>query len=268
MADDAPMVAITPGRVYTHLRWRLSRANAQIANATRYEADETTPRPSGRFADLFFAHDGAECHKWFQYFEVYDRVMERFAGTPVRMLEIGVSRGGSLELWRDYLGPEATIMGVDIDPRCAAESVRIGSQADPGFLRSVVEEMGGVDVVLDDGSHIASHQRASFDALWPLLSDGGVYMVEDLHTAYWLKEGGGYRRPGSFIEVAKGLVDGMHKWYFRAPVPRRARMAQHEVRSVSFFDSIVAIEKGGRRPATGKVGIGGWDCDIPRAAPG
>ena len=47
------------------------------------------------------------------------------------------------------------IYGIDIDPACAAfdgidAQVRIGSQADPDFLRRVVQEMGGVDVVLAD----------------------------------------------------------------------------------------------------------------------
>ncbi len=84
------------------------------------------------------------------------------------MLEIGVSKGGSLALWRKALGDRATIFGIDIDPKCAEfdgkfAKVRIGSQADASFLKSVVDEMGGVDLVLDDGSHVASHQRASFE---------------------------------------------------------------------------------------------------------
>ncbi len=50
--------------------------------------------------------------------------------------------------------------------------------------------MGGVDVVLDDGSHIATLQRISFEALFPMLPDGGLYIIEDTHTAYWpLMEG-------------------------------------------------------------------------------
>ena len=119
------------------------------------------------------------------------------------MLEIGVFMGGSLALWRKFLGPDAVIFGIDINPSCIAfdgqfACVRIGSQDDPQFLRSIVAEMGGIDVVLDDGSHIASHQRASFDLLFPLLSDGGHYIVEDMHTAYWR----------SFRRCAKATRDG------------------------------------------------------------
>jgi hypothetical protein len=163
------------------------------------------------------------------------------------------------------LGAAATIVGIDIDPRCAVvdsehHRVRIGSQADPEFLRSVVEEMGGVDVVIDDGSHVASHQMKSFETLFPLLTDGGLYIVEDLHTAYWrYSYGGGYHRRASFIEFAKDLVDGMHAWYYWRPPPRRARFATTQVDSVCFHDSMVFIRKHHHgRPRNVKVGESSW----------
>ena len=157
-----------------------------------------------------------------------------------------MNQGGSLELWRRFLGGQAIIFGVDIDPRCAALDqpdlpVRIGSQADPDFLGSVVQEMGGLDVVIDDGSHIAEHQQTSFDALYPLLSDAGLYIVEDTQTSYWRPWNGGFRRPGSFIELAKTLVDDMHGWYHAGRVDRP--MAKTDVAAVTFHDGIVVIEK-------------------------
>ena len=52
--------------------------------------------------------------------------------------------------------------------------------------------MGGIDIVLDDGSHNMKDIIVSLESLFPMLNDGGVYMIEDLHTAYWRKFGGGY----------------------------------------------------------------------------
>ena len=227
----------------------------------QFQDPESRWQPPGQFAELFANHRGRVAHKWIHYFEIYDRLLERFTDgvaqpdgsrRPLHFLEIGVAQGGSLELWREKLGPEAVIFGIDIDPNCATIArddlqVRIGSQADPDFLRSVVAEMGGIDVVLDDGSHVALHQRVSFDTLFPLLSASGLYVVEDTHTAYFLDFGGGLRRRGTIIEVAKGMVDGLNKWYFRAPVGGRAKMAWRDVVSIQFFDSIVAFEKGPRR---------------------
>ncbi len=69
--------------------------------------------------------------------------------------------------------------------RDAPNQVRIGSQDDPAFLRSVIDEMGSPDIILDDGSHVSDHQKISFETLWPLLKVGGLYVIEDLHTAYF-----------------------------------------------------------------------------------
>jgi hypothetical protein len=196
-------------------------------------------------ADLFFASTGRLVHKWPHYLPVYERHFAPYRGTPVKMLEIGVSQGGSLELWRRYFGQDAVIFGIDIDPACAQRvdppnQVRIGSQADPDFLRAVVSEMGAPDIILDDGSHIASHQRASFETLFPLLRDGGLYLIEDVHTAYWSWLEGGHRRPGTAIEFAKSLIDDMHAWYH----PERTRTnAKTEISGISFHDSLVVIEK-------------------------
>jgi hypothetical protein len=252
---------------------RLLRRLSRRASDSDFLVDPdvaTAQATPGPLTDLFFAHDGRLIHKWVHYLEIYERHLAAFRdgfplgdGTrrPLRLLEIGVSQGGSLQLWRKYFGPEATIFGIDVDPRCAAldepeTRVRIGSQADAAFLNAVVEEMGGVDVVIDDGSHRAQHQRASFDALFPALSFGGLYIAEDLHTSYWaLDFTGGYRRPGTFIEVSKSLVDGMHAWYHHWPISRRARRAQTDIFSVCFYDSVVVIEKRHRqRPSVVKVG--------------
>ena len=149
-------------------------------------------------------------------------------------------------MWRQFFGPDAVIFGIDINPDCKQVAdgdvhVRIGSQADPDFLAAVVAEMGGVDVVLDDGSHIASHQRASFDALFPVVTDGGLYAVEDLATAYWRGWEGGYHRRGTFIEVAKGLIDDMHAWYH--PHAPKYPAARDDIYAMTWFDSVLAMEK-------------------------
>lgn len=197
-------------------------------------------------ADLFWAHSGSVVHKWHHYFRIYDRHFGPFRGRPFRMLEIGVSKGGSLAMWRKYFGPEATIFGIDIDPKCAAfdgehASVRIGSQDDPDFLRKVVEEMGGVDVVLDDGSHDSVHIRKSFETLYPLLADGGVYFVEDLHAAYWPKFSGGYESPLSFMNDVKTMIDDMHHWYHSRG--QHIEAAANRLAGLHIYDSIVVLDK-------------------------
>lgn len=223
-------------------------------------------RPSqaaGPIEQAYFAHDGLRIHKWHHYLPLYDRYFAPYrnsARAPLRMLEIGVNHGGSLELWRGYFGPDAIIYGVDINPKCAAldtkdgTRVRIGSQADPAFLKSVVAEMGGVDIVLDDGSHIAEHMNISFDILFPLLSEGGLYVVEDLACAYWTKFGGGYRKPTTFIERAKTLNDDIHHWWHRHGV--KVASAKGMVSGIHVHDSVIVIEKNKvETPVNSRIGV-------------
>jgi hypothetical protein len=135
-----------------------------------------------KFADLFHAHQGRLVDKWEHYFPIYDKHFAKYQDKPVRVLEIGVSHGGSLQLWKEYFGPQAQITGLDIDPRCQdyeEEQIKIycGDQSDAGVLSG----FGEFDIVIDDGSHVVAHQEASFKALWP--STRGVYLIEDIHGA-------------------------------------------------------------------------------------
>lgn len=205
---------------------------------------------TSRVAKLFYGHQGRLIHKWGHYLDIYDRHLNRFQniGRPVRVLEIGVYHGGSLQLWRQFFGPEAVIFGIDINPLCAEivdpdTCIRVGSQANPAFLKDVVREMGGIDIVIDDGSHIASHQRKSLEILFPLLDPHGVYIAEDLHTSYFRGTfEGGLGRRGTFIEEVKVLIDGIHKPYHqkKLSVPD----AYEGVYGLHVYDSLVVIEKG------------------------
>ena len=204
----------------------------------------------GDILAIYTTTTGAAVHKWHHYLPLYERYFgpwrNRAGKAPLRFLEIGVSKGGSLVMWRRFFGPDAVIFGIDIDPDCArydgqAGQVRIGSQDDAAFLAAVVAEMGGVDVVLDDGSHVMAHIEASLKALFPLLSMGGTYMIEDLHTAYWRKYGGGLRAKENFFNSLRQIVDDMHHWYHDA-APTHPLLAG-AVSGIHQHDSLVVLDK-------------------------
>jgi Methyltransferase domain len=195
--------------------------------------------------NVFFESKRRPVHKWAHYLDVYDRYLAKYRDQSMFFLEIGVMDGGSLDMWRTYFGTAATIVGVDINPECASRVeppnfVRIGSQDDPAFLQSIVSEFGSPDIILDDGSHIGRHQRKSFEILLPLLKEGGLYIIEDVHTSYWPDWEGGYRRKGSAIELTKQMIDDMHAWYHNR---KTQTPAQHMISGIHVFDSITIIEK-------------------------
>ncbi|WP_370874797.1 class I SAM-dependent methyltransferase [Ancylobacter vacuolatus] len=201
----------------------------------------------GDLLRYFSDNEAGVVHKWHHYIPLYDRYFSPFRGSRVRFLEIGVSKGGSLQMWRKYFGPDAIIYGIDIDPECikydgVAGAVRIGSQDDTAFLKSVVDEMGGVDIVLDDGSHRMSHLRVTLETLFGRLSDGGLYMIEDLHTAYWRDFGGGYRSRRNFFRYVGEVIADMHRWYHRHGVIHPA--VSERCTGIHVHDSLVILEKG------------------------
>ena len=63
---------------------------------------------------------------------------------------------------------------------------------------------------IDDGGHTMGQQIATFEEMYPKVNENGVFLIEDLHTSYWQSYGGGYRKPGTFMEYAKALTDQLN----------------------------------------------------------
>jgi hypothetical protein len=165
------------------------------------------------------------------------------------VLEIGISHGGSLQMWKHYFGPEAIIHGVDINPNCKEleeERIRIfiGDQADRSFLQSLVEAVPKVDILIDDGGHRMDQQINTFEVLFPHVSLDGVYFCEDLHTSYWPKFGGSYGRRSSFVEYSKNFIDSINAWHSKQPRKLSVSEFTRSVRSLHYYDSVLVIEKG------------------------
>jgi SAM-dependent methyltransferase len=195
----------------------------------------------------FLTNQGRVLHKWTQYFPIYETHFTRYVNRPATFLEIGCGQGGSLQLWKRYLGPLAQIVGIDINESCSAFeedqiAVRIGDQKDPQFLSQVLEEFGTPNVVLDDGSHMMADVTECFRYLYPRTAPSGVYVVEDLHTAYWNEFDGGAGHEGSFIELCKSLIDELNADHARNQVPvtdfTKSTLSMH------FYDSVVVFERG------------------------
>ncbi len=125
---------------------------------------------------------------WHSYLDTYERFFSRFKNDKFTLLEIGVSNGNSLLTWRDYF-PNAEIVGIDIDTnsiRDYGERIKtfLGSQNDVNFLKNLLKEIGKPSIIVDDGSHVMKDILISLEFLWPNLVDKGIYVIEDLHTAY------------------------------------------------------------------------------------
>lgn len=219
---------------------------------------------------IFHERPRGTAWKWPHYFAIYERHLAGLRGKPVTLLEIGIHRGGSLSMWKEYF-PGARIVGIDIEPDTKKHesedvAVCIGDQADAAFLSNVAREHGPFDVVVDDGGHKWRQQIISLTTLFPYLKSEGIYIIEDLHKSYWpsrpraralLRLVRSYLRPyPPTIRFLKGLVDRIH---FRRTGETDAIFSD-EVRSVCFYEGIAVIEKG-RTPSDHSIRSGQlWDA--------
>jgi len=163
--------------------------------------------------------------KWGQhwYAQHYERHFSSLRKKPIVLLEIGIggyndphAGGASLRMWKSYF-PKGRIYGVDIYDKSPLNDDRIrtfvGDQSDEKFLRQLISEIGRPNIVIDDGSHINTHVIKSFEVLFPLLANDGIYVIEDTGSSYWPGFGGSSEDLTSArtsMCMLKGLLDGLN----------------------------------------------------------
>lgn len=193
--------------------------------------------------EIFNNHEDKPVTKWSHYLEIYERHLCKFVGKQIKILEIGVEYGGSLQLWKKYFGENCEIIGIDIDQKTKYEEdqikVEIGSQSDIKFLNEINQKYGPFDIIIDDGSHMQIDILNSFYFLYPKLKNGGVYIVEDVHTAYFPGFGGGITSPLNFITIASRFTHDTNLEFMSEPY----RSSLDDLKSISFYNSMIVFEK-------------------------
>jgi len=204
---------------------------------------------------IYYGTDkNSKCHN---YTPLYEWHLGRRRRQIRTVLEIGVggwsptteyenSQGGeSLRMWRRYF-PNATIVGIDIHYKSVAGH-RIcfekGDQSDSQFLGAVASRYGPFDLVIDDGSHMASDVQASFEHLWHAVKPGGFYVIEDISVSYSETWGGGPPgTPGTAADLIKQLVDStLHRYPSYDPLPT--------IEQMHVYNEIVFLQRPHNRPS-------------------
>jgi hypothetical protein len=182
--------------------------------------------------------EGRGIWKWRHYFDIYHRHFAKFIGKDVRIVEIGVYSGGSLDMWKRYFGSKSVVYGIDIESACKTyegESVKvfIGDQADRHFWKRFKEQVPPVDIVIDDGGHLAHQQVVTLQELFPHLRPGGIYLCEDVHD-----------KTNPFHAYIDGLARNLHAFLRNDNASStRPNGLQRVVHSVHIYPFVVVIEK-------------------------
>jgi hypothetical protein len=118
------------------------------------------------------------------YLPFYETFLRHMRDEPITLLEIGVDKGNSLRMWRDYF-QNGTIIGVDCLDMRSLElgdriTVDIADQNQEEDLMRVADKYGPFDVIVDDAGHYPKSQVFCHKTMIPTIKAGGVYILEDL----------------------------------------------------------------------------------------
>jgi len=168
------------------------------------------------------------------YTRYYERIFKAIRKSSVRLLEIGVEKGRSMKMWQQYFSEAEHVYGIgygnfqttpsqECDSNAATRvnsktgcTIYKGDQSDVKFLNHFIKKTGGnFDVIIDNGSHVPSHQLVSFETLWPAVKPGGIYIVEDIETNWWKPSAKVYgyslQNQPNVVEIWKGLVESVNR---------------------------------------------------------
>ena len=221
-------------------------------------------RHSGSRAFQCFEKSSRYCIKASSYFPVYDKIFSSYVGKKITFVEIGIAYGGSLQMWREYFGADARIIGVDLYPETPGDSkpkreakeglekegfeIHEGDQGDPEFWRVFFDKVGKVDIILDDGSHYFNEQIVTTECTVDHIKDGGMLVVEDVWSSF-AREAGGPSRNSFFAYAcnrAKGLQYRLGKFarpqHREGAIPHRRVRYDSAVYAINFYQSIVVFE--------------------------
>ena len=182
------------------------------------------------------------------FLEIYENYFKELKEKKINILEIGVENGDSLRIWRDYFR-KANICGLDIVKKnFTINNVEIlcGDQSDHKFLDVVIEKYKKFDIIIDDGCHVSNYIINTFGYLFDYLSDGGLYVIEDLQTSYIPRYGGSrinLNKKNTSMNFIKSLSDSINYEHNDKPFFKKKKF-DGLIKSVHTHQNISFVEKG------------------------
>lgn len=193
--------------------------------------------------NLYRAHTGKISDRWLAYLKQYDLLLAPWRDRPVRLLEIGIQNGGSLEIWGRYFPNASVLVGCDIDPLCENLTyddprirIVVGDASSDNTELRITAHSPEWDLVIEDGSHQSRHIVDAFARFFPKVSVGGMFIAEDLHCSYWREFEGGLADPLSSVAFFKRLADLVNFEHWGIPISRAEYLAGFTAHYGCHFD--------------------------------
>jgi hypothetical protein len=201
--------------------------------------------------------DKATVHQFngITFLDIYEKYFNEYKNNEIVLMEIGILNGASLRVWNEFF-KSSKIIGLDIDPskkQYSSDNIEIfiGSQDSPNILDEINHKYNqGIDIIIDDGSHINTLTISSFEMFFPKLNKGGLYVIEDTHctygTEFWSHfidavgtwPGMGFNNPSLSFDNKRELMDS-----FFSDKIKTMDSLKGEIKAIHFYPETVIIEK-------------------------
>lgn len=202
-----------------------------------------------------------KCNKIMQfgYHRFYHKELNEYKNKNMGIIEIGIDQFKSIDMWKQYF-PKAFIYGIDIHIQYEDPRIKIykADQNNIFQLETIRQDIKHpIYVIIDDGSHLPSHQLNSFDYLFSnVLEEGGTYIIETIEVSYW-KRGEtyhnatnyGYLHPESIVEKFKLVLDYVNSFTFHdlkllnENTNFLSQKTKDQILSITFAQNCIIIKK-------------------------
>jgi SAM-dependent methyltransferase len=213
--------------------------------------------------DLYDNHFGKVSQKCSTYFNQYEEKFSKYRKFPIKLFEIGIENGGSLEIFSKYFPEAELILGCDKDKNCEklqydeTNIKTIIGDANNEEIKNEVIKHSKFDVIIDDASHGSIDTVSSFCNYFNYLKDDGLFVIDDLCCSYWKNWDGGIFYPLSSINFFKKLVDIINHEHWGVDRKKNwllqrfalnskidlEKLALDQIHSIEFVNSLCFIKK-------------------------
>lgn len=131
------------------------------------------------------------------YLGLYQQLLVDKKDTAKHVLEVGIDKGGSIKLWRDFF-TNATVHGIDVIPieyvwheLINEDNIILYVSTDAyneQFFKSAFLDKGiKCDFMLDDGPHTLESMVQFIKLYSQILTEDGILIIEDVQDIEWIE---------------------------------------------------------------------------------
>ena len=215
---------------YLEAKYKLNYPN-KTAESKNYEEN--------RLIDFYLNQDHRGMtkliHYLYNYENHFDRLKSKRNKRKIRILEIGVFSGGSLQMYESFFGSDKVeIVGVDIDEDCLNfksenTTIEIGDQEDKLFWKQFNSKYNSFDLIVDDAGHLCEQQLITFESLIERLNPGGLFIIEDVSER--------------FLHYMLGFVSEFNRFHPTKSGPFKTSPVQQHFLKVEFTPNCIILQK-------------------------